>query len=148
MGQSERVGDGVVDVGVRPAVRLPGRGAGSTRRAHAGRSAAAKMATDVRGPLVRGTGIESVTACQTARTLSPTNLCGDLDTVHGLPSGGCGDLSAEREFPSDKVYRRDDRGIVGVESFGPQGLAFVIHTSVGRAACRYGSPLVHGRFGH
>jgi len=24
--------------------------------------------------------------------------------------------SAEREFPSDKVYRRDDRGIVGVES--------------------------------
>ena len=27
-------------------------------------------------------------------------------------------------------------------------MAFVIiHTSVGRAACRYGSPLVHGRFG-
>jgi hypothetical protein len=41
-----------------------------------------------------------------------------LDTVHGLLSGGCGDLSAEREFPSDKVYRRDDRGIVGVETFG------------------------------
>jgi hypothetical protein len=37
--------------------------------------------------------------------------------VRGLPSGGCGDSSAEREFPSDKVYRRDDRGIVGVESF-------------------------------
>ena len=33
------------------------------------------------------------------------------------PSGGCGDLIVEREFPSDKVYRRDDRGIVGVESF-------------------------------
>jgi hypothetical protein len=71
-----------------------------------------------------------------------------LDTVHGLLSGGCGDLIAEREFPSDKVYRRDDRGVVGAESFGPQGLAFVaIHTSFGRAACRYGSPLVHGRFG-
>jgi hypothetical protein len=65
-------------------------------------------------------GIESVTACQTARTLSPNllcpNLCGALDTVHGLLSGGCGDLSAEREFPSDKVYRRDDCGIVGVEA--------------------------------
>jgi hypothetical protein len=35
-----------------------------------------------------------------------------------LTSGGCGDSSAEREFPSDKVYRRDNRGIVGVESFG------------------------------
>jgi hypothetical protein len=47
------------------------------------------------------------------------------------PSGGCGDLIAEREFPSDKVYRRDDRGIVGVESFSLQGLAFfVIHTGV------------------
>ena len=70
--------------------------------------------------LVRGTGIESVTACETARTLSPNllapNLCGALDTVHGLPSGGCGDSSTEREFPSDKVYRHDDRGIVGVES--------------------------------
>jgi hypothetical protein len=37
--------------------------------------------------------------------------------------------SDEREFPSDKVYRRNDRGIVGVESFGPQGLpVVVIHT--------------------
>jgi hypothetical protein len=33
---------------------------GSTRRAHARPSAASKMATDVRGPLVRGTGIELV----------------------------------------------------------------------------------------
>jgi hypothetical protein len=66
------------------------------------------------------------------------HLCGALDTVDGLLSGGCGDSSAEREFPSDKVYGRDDRGIVGVESFGPQGLAFVvIHTSVGR---RVGEP--------
>ena len=32
-----------------------------------------------------------------------------------------GDLNTERKFPSDKVYRPDDRGIVGVESFGPQG---------------------------
>jgi hypothetical protein len=31
--------------------------------------------------------------------------------------GGCGDSSAEREFPLDKVCRRDDRGIVGVESW-------------------------------
>jgi hypothetical protein len=60
----------------------------------------------------------------------------------------CGDSITEREFPSDKVYRRDDRGIVGVESFSAEGLAFfVIHTSVGRAACRYGSQFVHGRCG-
>ena len=25
----------------------------------------------------------------------------------------------ERKFLSDKVYRRDDRGVVGVESFSP-----------------------------
>jgi hypothetical protein len=30
-----------------------------------------------------------------------------------------GTSNTEREFPSDKVYRRDDRGIVGVESLGP-----------------------------
>jgi hypothetical protein len=37
----------------------------------------------------------------------------------------------KREFPSDKAYRRDDRGVVGVESFGSQGLAFaVIHTGL------------------
>ena len=43
-------------------------------------------------------------------------------------------------LPSHKVYRRDDRGIVGVESFGLQGLAFVvIHTSVGRASRSCGS---------
>ena len=52
--------------------------------------------------------------------------CGALDTVHGLPSGGSGDLNTEREFPSDKVYRRDDGGIVRVESFSLQGLAFVV----------------------
>jgi hypothetical protein len=61
---------------------------------------------DLHKTIVRGTGIESVTACQTARTLSPNlqspNLCGALDTVHGLPSGGCGDSSAEREFPSTR----------------------------------------------
>jgi hypothetical protein len=57
------------------------------------------------------------------------NACGALDTVHGRPSRGCGHSSTEREFPSDKIYRRDDRGIVGVESFGPRGLAFFdIHT--------------------
>jgi hypothetical protein len=54
--------------------------------------------------------------------------------VHGLLSGGCDDLSTEREFPSDKVYRRHGRGIVGIESLSLKGLAFVvIHTSVGRA---------------
>jgi hypothetical protein len=47
----------------------------------------------------------------------------------------CGDSNTEREFPSDKVYRRNDRGIVGVDSLSLKGLAFiVIHTSVGRAA--------------
>ena len=40
--------------------------------------------------------------------------------------GGCGDSIAEREFRSDKVYRRDDRGVVGVESLIAEGLAFVI----------------------
>jgi hypothetical protein len=33
--------------------------------------------------------------------------------------------STEREFPSDKVYRRDDCGVVGVESLSAEGLAFV-----------------------
>ena len=52
-----------------------------------------------------------------------------MDAVHGRTSGGCGDSSTEREFPSDKVYRRDDRRVVGVESFSAEGLAFVvIHT--------------------
>jgi hypothetical protein len=59
---------------------------------------------------------------------------GALDTVYGLLSRGCGDSGAEPELPSDKVYRRDHRGIVGVESFGAEGLVFVgVHTSVGRA---------------
>jgi hypothetical protein len=35
-----------------------------------------------------------------------------------FPTGGRGDRITEREFPSDKVYRRDDRGVVGVETFG------------------------------
>jgi hypothetical protein len=57
--------------------------------------------------------------------------------VRGLPSGGCGDSSAEREFPSHKVYRRDDRGIVGVESFSAEGLAFVVtHTVLDAPAAR------------
>jgi hypothetical protein len=37
--------------------------------------------------------------------------------VHGLPSGGCGDLTAEREFLSDKVFRHDPRRVIGVEPF-------------------------------
>ena len=64
--------------------------------------------------------------------------------MRGRPSRGCGDSSAGRKFPSDKVYRRDDRGIVGVESFGPQGLGFVvIHTEldVGRRRTVRASPL-------
>jgi hypothetical protein len=49
--------------------------------------------------------------------------------MHGLRSGGCADSNAEREFPSDKVYRRDDHGIVGVESFSPHSLGFfIVHT--------------------
>jgi hypothetical protein len=71
------------------------------------------------------------TNCLKAAILLPT-WCA-LDAVHGLLSGRCGDSTTEREFPSDKVYRRDDRGIVGVGSISLQGLAFVvIHTSVGR----------------
>jgi hypothetical protein len=36
-----------------------------------------------------------------------------------------------------------------VKSLSLHGLAFVVvHTSVGRAACRYGSPFLHVRFGH
>ena len=48
--------------------------------------------------------------------------------------------AAVTQLPSEssqrtKVYRRDDRGVVGVESLSLQGLAFVvIHTSVGRDA--------------
>jgi hypothetical protein len=58
--------------------------------------------------------------------------CGDLDTVHGLPSGGCGDLTAEREFPSDKVYRRNPRRVIGVEPFCLYGLGFFsVHSIVG-----------------
>jgi hypothetical protein len=38
--------------------------------------------------------------------------------------------SAERKFLSDKVYRRNDRGIVGVESLSLQGLAFVVSHTV------------------
>jgi hypothetical protein len=40
-----------------------------------------------------------------------------------------GDSSTEREFPADKVYRREDRGIVGVEPFRPHSLGlFSVHT--------------------
>jgi hypothetical protein len=56
--------------------------------------------------------------------------------VHGRHSGRCGGSTTEREFPSDNVYRRDDRGIVRVESLIPQGLAFfVIHTVLDAAPC-------------
>jgi hypothetical protein len=34
--------------------------------------------------------------------------------------------NTEREFPSDKVYRRDDGGVGGVESLSAEGLAFVV----------------------
>jgi hypothetical protein len=34
------------------------------------------------------------------------------------PPCGCGDSYTKRKFPPHKVYRRDDRGIVGVETFG------------------------------
>jgi hypothetical protein len=43
--------------------------------------------------------------------------------------GGCGHSNTEREFPSDKVYRSDDRGIVGVECLSPHRLGFFsVHT--------------------
>jgi hypothetical protein len=66
--------------------------------------------------VVRGTGIESVRLAKRLALIYISEPLLSRDTVHGRPSGGCGDSSAEREFPSDKVYRRDDRGIVGVES--------------------------------
>jgi hypothetical protein len=57
---------------------------------------------------------------QTHSQTSSNYLCtNDGLETGGLPSRGCGDSSAEREFSSDKVYRRDDCGIVGVESLGP-----------------------------
>jgi hypothetical protein len=59
----------------------------------------------------------------------------------------CGDSSTEREFLSDNVYRRDDRGIVGVEPLSPEGLGvFVIHALLDVPSCRYGSPFMHGCF--
>jgi predicted component of type VI protein secretion system len=36
----------------------------------------------------------------------------------------------QRQFPPQQVYDGDDRGIVGVESLSPQGLAFVIMQAV------------------
>jgi hypothetical protein len=47
-------------------------------------------------------------------TVSRAGVAVVLIGVQGLPSGGCSDLIAQREFLSDKVYRRDDRGVVGV----------------------------------
>jgi hypothetical protein len=71
---------------------------------------------------------------QTHSQTSSNYLCtNDALETGGLPSGGCGDSSAEREFPAHKVYRRDDRGIVGIESFDPQGLAFVVEDRPGRS---------------
>ena len=55
-----------------------------------------------------------------------------------------GDLNTERKFPSDKVYRPDDRGSSGSSPSARRAAAFiVIHTSVGRAACRQGSTFAH-----
>ena len=69
-------------------------------------------------------------ATHTGRTHSETSsnyLCtNDGLETGGLSSGGCGDSRAEREFPSDKVYRGDDRRIAGVEAVGLQCLAFVV----------------------
>jgi len=53
----------------------------------------------------------------TARRLVITFVPTTGRKLGGLPSGGCGDSNTERKLPADKVYRRDDRGIVGVESF-------------------------------
>jgi hypothetical protein len=39
------------------------------------------------------------------------------------------DQHRQRQFPSDKVYRSDDRGLVGVEALSPQCTSrYVIHT--------------------
>jgi hypothetical protein len=47
---------------------------------------------------------------QTHSETSSNYLCTNDGLETGrLPSRGCGDSSAERKFPSDKVYRRNDR---------------------------------------
>src|ERR1700690_2158367 len=51
----------------------------------------------------------------------------------GLPSGGCGDSSAEREFPSDKVYGRDDLDC-GVDRFVRFGVQDDVGVG-GRSVC-------------
>ena len=54
----------------------------------------------------------------------------------GLPSGGCGDSSAERKFPSDKVYRRNVRGVIRGRALHRVGLRVRRHPHpLGRAAC-------------
>jgi hypothetical protein len=46
------------------------------------------------------------------------------------------------ERASDKVYRRDDRGVIGVESLSPPGMAFfVIHTALDARSGVLGSTL-------
>ena len=53
----------------------------------------------------------------------------------------CANSSTEREFPSDRIYRGDDRGIVGVESLSPQGFGvFVVHTILDVCDRGCGSP--------
>jgi hypothetical protein len=63
---------------------------------------------------------------QTHSETSSNYLCtnDELETG-GRPSRGCGDSSTEREFPSDKVYRRDDRGVIGIESPRPAQLGLL-----------------------
>jgi hypothetical protein len=67
-----------------------------------------------------------------------------LEPPTGRPR--CGDSSAERKFLSDKVYRRDDRGIFGVESFGLHSLGFFsVHTILD---VRSGLTVPHGKARH
>jgi hypothetical protein len=79
----------------------------------------------------------------THRETSSNYLC----TNDGLekwrtPVGRMRWLKCRARVPIGQGYRRNDRGIVGVQAFIAQGVAFVIiHTRVGRAACRYGSPV-------
>jgi hypothetical protein len=70
-----------------------------------------------------------ITHARLLTSLLSRYVCSALDTVRGLLSGKRVIASAEREFPSDKVYRRDDRGVIILEPVIPHSMgSFSVHT--------------------